>query len=87
MELNIGFHYSLKKKSKALEEEHLTERVKMNETKSVSVPTFSGKEEDYELFWPRFVAYADINGKSNFIISPVSCTKLPLCISAIRLKE
>ena len=57
-----AFHYSLKKKSKALEEEHLTERVKMNETKSVSVPTFSGKEEDYELFWPRFVAYADMKG-------------------------
>ena len=31
-------------------------------TKSVSVPTFSGREEDYELFWPRFVAYADMKG-------------------------
>ena len=31
-------------------------------TKSVSVPTFSGKEEDYELFWPRFEAYADMKG-------------------------
>ena len=30
--------------------------------KSVSVPTFSGREEDYELFWPRFEAYADMKG-------------------------
>ena len=30
--------------------------------KSVNVPTFSGKEEDYELFWPRFEAYADMKG-------------------------
>ena len=30
--------------------------------KSVNVPTFSGKEEDFELFWPRFEAYADMKG-------------------------
>ena len=31
-------------------------------SKSVSMPTFSRKEEDYELFWPRFKAYADMKG-------------------------
>jgi len=30
--------------------------------KSVNVSTFSGKEEDFELFWPRFEAYADMKG-------------------------
>ena len=30
-----------------------------NSDKSVSVPTFSGKEEDFELFWPRFEAYLE----------------------------
>ena len=34
----------------------------MSESKSVNVPTFSGKEEDYELFWPRFEAYANMKG-------------------------
>ena len=35
----------------------------MSETsKSVNVPTFSGKEEDFELFWPRFEAYANMKG-------------------------
>ena len=35
----------------------------MSETsKSVSVSTFSGKEEDFELFWSRFEAYANMKG-------------------------
>ena len=38
-------------------------KIKMGDaTKSVSVPSFSGKEKDYELFWPRFEAYADLKG-------------------------
>ena len=34
----------------------------MSESKSVNVPSFSGKDEDYELFWPRFEAYANMKG-------------------------
>ena len=30
--------------------------------KSVTVPHFNGREEDYSVFWPRFEAYADMKG-------------------------
>ena len=36
-------------------------------SKSVTVPTFSGKSEDFELFWPRLEAYANMKGFSESI--------------------
>ena len=31
-------------------------------SKSVSVPSFNGKNEEYEMFWIRFQAYASLKG-------------------------
>ena len=38
-----------------------------NVSKSVTVPTFSGKSEDFKLFWPRMEAYASMKRFSESI--------------------
>ena len=32
--------------------------------KSIPIPTFDGKDESFELFWPKFKAYANLKGFS-----------------------
>ena len=49
----------------------------MSESKSVSVPSFSGKEEDFDLFWPRFEAYANMKGFAEALEWEVPDADLP----------
>jgi len=46
------------------------------ETRTVKVPTFDGKEENYQRWWLRFKAYSKLGGFSK-AISTVPETDLP----------
>ena len=37
------------------------------DTRSVQLPKFDGKNESFELFWPKFMAYANLKGFGNMI--------------------
>ena len=39
----------------------------VDSSKSIPLPLFDGKEEKFELFWPKFEAYASIKGFSESI--------------------
>ena len=44
-------------------------------TKSITLPTFSGKEKDFAIFWPRFNAYATLKKFASVLNAATS--KLP----------
>ena len=47
-------------------------------SKAVTVPTFSGKSEDFELYWPRIEAYASMKGFAESIDAKKTDPDLPV---------
>jgi len=47
-------------------------------SKAVNVPSFSGKNEEYEMFWTRFQAYASLKGFEAYIDPNTVNSQLPV---------
>ena len=46
--------------------------------KNVSVPSFNGKNEEYEMFWMRFTAYTGLRGFAESVDPEIQDPELPV---------